>query len=110
MDIFLLKCTNLLSKNLKIKIYRIISLPVVFYGCVTWSLVLRGECRLRVSENRVFRRIFGPKRDEVTGERKKLHNEKLNDLYSSFNIVRSDQIEKNGMGWACYTNGGKERR
>jgi len=59
---------SLLSKNLKIKIYRTIILPVVLYGCETWSLTLREECRLRVSENGVLRGIFGPKRDEVTGE------------------------------------------
>jgi hypothetical protein len=61
----------LLSKNLKIKIYRTIILPVVFYGCGTWSLTLREERRLRVFESRVLRRIFGPKRDEVTGEWRK---------------------------------------
>jgi len=77
-----------LSKNLKIKIYRTIILPVVLYGCETWSMTLREERRLRVFENRVLRRIFGSKRDEVTGEWKKLHNEKLNNLYSSPNIVR----------------------
>jgi len=58
---------SLLSKNLKIKIYRNIILPVVLYECETWSLTLMEECRLRVSENRVLRRIFGPRRDEVTG-------------------------------------------
>jgi hypothetical protein len=58
-------------------------LPVVLYGYETWSLILREEGRLRVSENRVLRRIFGPKRDEVTGEWRKQHNEELNDLYSS---------------------------
>jgi len=62
--------SSLLSKNLKIKIYRTIILPVVLYGCETWSLTLREECRLKVSENRVLRRIFGPKRDEVTGMEK----------------------------------------
>jgi len=77
-----------LSKNLKIKIYRTIILPVVLYGCKTWSLTLREERRLRVFENRVLRRIFGLKRDEVTGEWRKLHNEELNNLYSSPNIVR----------------------
>ena len=60
--------SRLLSKNLKIKIYRNIILPVVLYGCETWSLTLREERRLRVFENRVFRKVFGPKRDEVTGE------------------------------------------
>ena len=58
---------SLLSKNLKIKIYRTIILPVVLYGCETWSLTLKEERRLRVFENRVLRRVFGPKRDEVTG-------------------------------------------
>ena len=78
----------LLSKNFKIKIYRTIILPVVFYGCETWSLTLREEHRPRVFENRVLRRIFGPKRDGVTGEWRKLHNEELNDLYSSPIIFR----------------------
>ena len=79
--------SSLLSKNLKIKIYRTIILPVVLYGCETWSLTLREEHRLKVFENRVLRRIFRPKRDGVTGEWRKLHNEELNDLYSSLNIV-----------------------
>ena len=70
--------SSLLSKNLKIKIYRTIILPVVLYGCETRSLTLREERRLRVFDNRVLR-IFGPKRDEVTGEWRKLHNEELND-------------------------------
>jgi hypothetical protein len=77
----------LLSKNTKIKIYRSINLPVVLYWCETWSLTLREEHRLRVFENRVLRRIFGPKRGKVTGEWKRLHNEELNDLYSSTNII-----------------------
>jgi hypothetical protein len=79
--------SSFLSKNLKIKIYRTIILPVVLYGCDTWSLTLREECRLRVFEKRVLRTIFGPKVGEVTGEWRKLHNE-LNDLYSSPNIAR----------------------
>ena len=58
---------NLLSKSIQIKIYRTIILPVVLYGCETWSLTLREDRRLRVSENRVLRRIFGPRRDKVTG-------------------------------------------
>jgi hypothetical protein len=57
-------------------------LPVVLYGCKTWSLTLREKHRLRVFENRVLRRIFGPKRDEITGEWRRLHNEELSDLYS----------------------------
>jgi hypothetical protein len=59
--------SRLLSKNFKIKIYRTIIFPVVLYGCETWSLTLREECRLRVFENRVLRRVFGPKREEMTG-------------------------------------------
>jgi hypothetical protein len=80
-----LNCTVM---HLKIKIYRTIILPMVLYGCETWSLTLREERRLRVFENRVLRRVFGPKRDEVTWEWRKLHNEELNDLYSLSNIVR----------------------
>ena len=67
---------------------RTIILPVVLCGCETWSLILREERRLRVFENRVLRRVFGPKRDEVTREWRKLHNEELSDLYSLPNFVR----------------------
>jgi hypothetical protein len=65
-----------------------IILPVVLYGCETWSLTVREEHRLRVFENRVLMRIFGPKRYEVTGEWRKLHNEELRDLYTSPSIIR----------------------
>jgi hypothetical protein len=89
--------SRLLSKNLKIKIYRTIILPIVLYGCETWSLTLREERRLRVFENMVLRRIFGPRRDEVTGDWNRLHNEELNDLYSSPNIV--PVIKSRRMRW-----------
>jgi hypothetical protein len=88
----------LLSKNVKIKIYRTIILLVILYGCKTWSLTLREERRLRVFENRVLRRVFGPKTDEVTGESRKLHNEELNDLYPLPNIVR--EVKSRRMRWA----------
>ena len=86
----------MLSKNLKIKIYRTVILPVVLYGCETWSLTLREERRLRVFENRALR-VFGPKRDEVTGEWRKLHNDELMDLYSLPNIVRV--VKSRRMRW-----------
>jgi hypothetical protein len=90
--------SSLLSKNVKIKIYRSIILPVVLYGCESWSLTLREECRLRVFENKVLRRIFGPKRDEVTGEWRRLHNKQLYTLYSSQNIIRV--IKSRRLRWA----------
>jgi hypothetical protein len=71
---------------------------MVLYGCETWSLTLREEHRLRVFENRVLRRIFGSKRDEVTGERRKLHNEELHDLYSLPSVIRI--IKSRRMSWA----------
>jgi hypothetical protein len=98
----------LLSKNTKIRAYRTVVLRVVFYGCETWSLTLREEQRLRVFENRVLRRIRGPKRDEATGEWRRLHNEELNDLYSSPNIIRV--IKSRRMRWAGHVAGMGEKR
>jgi hypothetical protein len=88
--------SRLLLKNVNIRIYSTIILPVVMHGFETWSLTLREEQRLRVFKNRVLRRIFGPKRDEVMGGWKKLHNEELRDLYSLPNIIR---IFKSRMRW-----------
>ena len=90
--------SRLLSKNLKTKIYRTIILPVVLFGCEAWSLTAREERKLRVFENMVLRRIFGPRRDEVTGEWRRLHNEELNGLYTSPNIVR--MIKSRRIRWA----------
>jgi hypothetical protein len=86
--------SRLLSRNLKVKIYKTIILPVVLYGWGTWSLTLREEHRLRVFQNRVLRRIFGPKRDEVTGELRKLHNGELHDCtHHRILLGRSNQGE-----------------
>ena len=85
-----------------------IILPVVLYGCETWSLTLREERTLRVFENMVLRKIFGPRRDEVTGEWRGLHNEELNDLYSSPNIVRV--IKSRRMRWAGHVARMSEER
>jgi hypothetical protein len=73
--------SSLLSKSVKIKIYRTIILPAVLCGCETWSLTLREECRLRGFENKVLRRMFGPKWDEMTGEWRRLHKEELYALF-----------------------------
>jgi hypothetical protein len=83
-----LLASGFLSKKIKIKIYKTVILPVVLYGCATWSLTLIVERRQMVNEIRVLGRIFGSKKDEVTGEQRKLHNDELNLLYCSPNIVR----------------------
>jgi hypothetical protein len=94
---FSLLSSHLLSKNVKVKIYKTIILPFILYGCETWSLTLTEEHRLWVFENRVLKRIFGPKRDEVTGEWRKLHSGEFNNLYSSPDIIR--QIKSRRMRW-----------
>ena len=100
--------SSLLSKNLMIKIYRIIILPVLLYGCETWSLTFREEHRLWVFENRVLRRISGPRRGEVTGVWRKWHNEEVNDLYTSANIVQV--IKSRRMRWVGHVAHMGERR
>ncbi|KAJ4443480.1 hypothetical protein ANN_05152 [Periplaneta americana] len=90
--------SSLLSKNLKVRIYETVILSVVLYGCETWTLTLREEHRLRVFENKVLRKIFGAKRDEVTGEWRKLHNTELHALYSSPDIIRN--IKSRRLRWA----------
>jgi hypothetical protein len=87
----------LLSRNVKVKIYKTIILLVVLYKCETWSLTLREEHKLRVFENRVLKRIFGPKWDEVMGEWRKMHSGELHNLYSSPDIIR--QIKSSRMWW-----------
>jgi hypothetical protein len=80
--------SRLLSENVKIIIPKSIMLPVILYRCEIWSLKLRGEHKLRVTENRVLRRLFGPKKDEVIGSWRNMHNEELHDLYSLPTIIR----------------------
>jgi hypothetical protein len=89
-------------------IYKIIFFPAVWNGCKTWSPTQREESRLRVFENRMLRRIFGPKRDEVTGDWRKLHNTALNDLYSSPNTTRV--IKSREVSWAGHVACMGERR
>jgi hypothetical protein len=90
-------CLLVSYKNLKIKIYKIVILPVVLYGCETWSLTLREEHRLRVFEDRLLRKMFGPER-EKDGSWRKLHNDEIYSLYSLPNIVRA--IKSRSMRWA----------
>ncbi|KAJ4434842.1 hypothetical protein ANN_23413 [Periplaneta americana] len=90
--------SSLLSKNLKVRIYKTVTLPVLLYGCETWTLTLGEEHRLRVFENKVIRKIFGVKRDEVTGEWRKLHNTELHALYSSPDIIRN--LKSRRLRWA----------
>ena len=101
--------SRLLSKNFKIKMYKTIILPIFLYGCETWSLTLREERKLMLFENMVLRRIFVPRRDEETEDWRGLHNEELNDLYCSPNIVRV--IKWRRMRWAGHmARMGEERR
>ena len=79
--------SQLLSKNIKLRIYKTVILRVILYGCETWTLTLREEKSLRVFENKVLRKIFGPKRDDETGELRRLHNGELHDLYGKPDII-----------------------
>jgi hypothetical protein len=99
----------LLSKDIKIKTYRTLILPIVLNGGETWSLTLREIRGLRVFENRVLSRIFWPKRDDVTGEWRRVHNEELYDLYLLTKYYLGDKIEKNEMGGAYSMYGGHEK-
>jgi hypothetical protein len=94
----ILLSSRLLSKNMKVVIYKVIILPVILYGCETWSLILREEHKRSVFDNRVLRRIFGPKRDGVTEGWRKLRKEELHNLYSSPSIIRI--IKSRRMRWA----------
>ena len=80
--------SSMLPQNKKIKTYRTTILPIFLFGCETWTLILREELRLGVLENRLLRRTFWPKRDEVTGKWKIPHNEELNDMYCAHIIAR----------------------
>ena len=95
--------SQLLSKKLKVNACKTIILPVVLYGCETWSLTLREEHRLRVFENKVLRKIFGAKRDEITGEWRKIHNAELHALYSSPNIIRN--LKSSRLRWTGHEAG-----
>jgi hypothetical protein len=92
--------SRLLSKNIKIRIYKTIILPVVLYGCGTLSPTLSEEHRLKVFENRVLRKIFGPKRNEVIGGWRKLYNEELHNLYCSPRVIRISKSRR--IRWAGY--------
>jgi hypothetical protein len=94
---FRILSTSLLSKNLKIKISKCTVLSFGLYGCETWSLTLKEEHRLRVFENRMLRRISGPRREEVAGGWRRLHNEEFHNLYASPNTIRV--INSRGMRW-----------
>jgi hypothetical protein len=92
--------SRLLSKNTKIRIYKTVILPVVLYGCETWSLTLRWEHRPRQFENRVLWRIYKPKRDKLTGCSRNPHKKELNNMYSSPSIIR--MMKSRGMRWAWH--------
>jgi hypothetical protein len=99
--------SRLLSKNVKIRIYKTVIPPLVLYGYEAWSLILKAGHRLRVSENRLLRRIFRSKRAEVSGDWRKLHNEELHNLYPLASVII---MIKSRMRWARYVLGRPRRR
>jgi hypothetical protein len=96
--LFRVLSSHLLFKILKIKMYKMIILPVVWYGCETWPLTLKEECRLGMSENRALRRLFAPKREEMAGGWRRLHNEELHNFYISPSIIRLTKSRR--IRWA----------
>ncbi|KAJ4444117.1 hypothetical protein ANN_05906 [Periplaneta americana] len=94
--------SSLLSKKLKVRIYKTVILPVVLYGCETWTITLREEQRLRVFENKVPRKIFGAKKDEVTGEWRKLHNAELHALHSTPDIIKNIKSRRLRLAFRTY--------
>jgi len=94
---------------LKLKIYRTVILPVILYGCESWSTTLAVEHTLRVFENKVLRKVYGPKRDEMTGEWRRLHNKELHGLYDSPDIVKIIKSETTKVGRPCCSDGEKRR-
>jgi hypothetical protein len=100
--------SHLLSKNVKIKIYKTIILPVVLFWYETWCLILREEHRLRMFENRMPRRIFGPKKEEAAGDWRKPHNVELRNLYFLPSIIRMIKLRR--MRWAGHVAGMREKR
>jgi hypothetical protein len=100
--------SRLLSKNIKIRVYKAIIFPVVLYGCEIWSMTLTEGYRLRVFEKRALRGIFGPKRDEVTGVWRKLHSVELHNLHSWPSIIR--MVKSKMMRWAGHVTRIGEKR
>jgi hypothetical protein len=103
-----LLASRLISRKLKLKLYRTVILPVILYGCESWSTTLADEHKLRVFENKVLRKIYGPKRDEITGEWRRLHNEELHELYDSPDIIRI--MKSRRLRWAGHVARMGEKR
>jgi len=93
--------SRLISRKLKLKIYKTVILSIILYGCESWSTTLADEHTLRVFENKVLRKIYGPKREEMTGEWRRLHNEVLHGLYDSPEVVKTTEIKTSKVGRPC---------